>query len=58
MRTLDDRMVFKILREAGIKRGSRSWADYERAKRILQGMATSPGDYDNLIGAITRYLQV
>lgn len=46
------------LERAGIKRGSGSWQDYERAKQLICAGVEGGFVYDRLIRAITDYLRI
>jgi hypothetical protein len=53
--TEDD--VVRILASAGIRRGSESWEDYERAKRVVVcGLWIDGAQYDRIIEYIADYL--
>ena len=55
----DPGVVFKLLLEAhGIPKGSRSWQDYERAKRIIERVATSSKEYDEMIKETCEWVGV
>jgi hypothetical protein len=45
-----------LLLKRGIKKGSRSWQDYEAAKRVISRVAMSVEHYDKMIAATVEYL--
>lgn len=45
---------FKVLEKAGIKRNSKSWAEYGRAKIVIMNLFDK--DYKNKVRSITKYI--
>jgi len=46
----------QILAANGFKRNTRSWTDYEAAKRLINRMAMSAEHYDQMIRSAVDYL--
>jgi hypothetical protein len=50
-------IILQKLQENGIKKGSGSWRDYEKAKGLLC-VNLSAAQYENAIQEITEYLRI
>ena len=50
--------VFQLLTENHIKPGTKSWHDYERAKRAIHSLTLTPNEYTQVIRYITEYIGV
>jgi hypothetical protein len=50
--------VYEALRNAGIRRGSKSWTEYEQAKQLLLSAWVSPEQYQVILRAIVNYVGV
>lgn len=50
--------VENTLSDAGIKRGSKSEHDHERARRIFRVQKLKPDDYDRRIEIAKRYIGI
>ena len=50
--------VSNALRQAGIKRATRNWADYEAGKRIIASMGLNVKDYSSAVEVVARWVGV
>jgi len=50
--------VYEALRNAGIRQGSKSWKDYEKAKQLLLSAWVTPEQYQVIHQAIVEYVGV
>ena len=50
--------IFKMLSENNIKPGTKSWRDYERAKKAINSMTMTPAQYTQVIHYIADYIGV
>lgn len=51
-------MTIRILADAGIRKGSKSDADYERSKRIFQKQKLTPVEYERRIRIAAGYIGI
>ncbi len=42
----------------GIKRNCQDWRQYSKAKQLVEGLSTSPDEYEFLIKLVTNYLNI
>jgi hypothetical protein len=47
-----------ILAANGFIRNCEDWHEYERGKKIINTLATSPAEYDAMISTLVDFLQV
>jgi len=50
--------IIKALKARGINRNSRSFTDYETAKRLISKHVLMPAEYDQAIRHVVNYLRV
>lgn len=50
--------VWEAMRDGSIRRRSRSWTEYERGKKLLEGMNLDPMEYYNAIEIVAAWVNV